>query len=981
MIHFYFHNAALRYFTLKFCVIGLILIPLISVRAQLIMDESFENYSPGSLHNQGNWTVSSGYVAVSGDSFHVRNGLQGAHFLASQQTLVTNNTSFGGSEPGVTGIVYVDVWIRIFSISDKYFALSGYDLYGTSQKRSFVFEFNAPSGIQGDFQIYDGSSKLIMGQYQIGEWVRISAKVDYDRSVYQVVYNGKSAVTANFRENYTPTASGTRQAGIKEYHQLRINLGYDGAVGSVNAAIDDIYVGTDSIPGIIFDDPLITYTLSIEQPCIGAISVDPDLPEYPENTQLTATLTIPSGYVNLGWTGDLSGTDLIKSFSITHDMIIGAEVGIDSTNPPLQFTVTVTQPAFGAISLDPPGGNYYQYTTVTAILGLPAGYINAGWTGDLSGTENEKTFEVLNDMTIGAIVIPDTLPPTVYTVSTSTEFRNCCDGSNLRAGDIVEVRNGTYDTGGITVESSGTVDRYIIIRAQNVGGAILNGQSNFIFRNSSYVQLEGFDFRSSVYTAVKLEACTNIRITRNIFNLVETAGQNGKWVYIGGIWNNVNAPSHHNQIDHNLFENKHELGNFITIDGQHDPVNQVSQYDRIDYNHFRNIGPRAVNEMEAVRIGVSDLSLSSGFTIIEYNLFEDCDGDPEIISIKSCDDTIRYNTLKKCQGTLCLRSGNRNTVEGNFFLGIGKTGTGGIRLYGNDHQIFNNYFEGLTGSTWDAVLTLTNGDYDGENSGGLTSHWRIKRAKIMFNTLAGNAHNIEIGYTNSGDYTQPPRDVIMANNLVTGTENQLVNIISQPLNMTWLSNILFPQGTASTGIPVTPFQIIVTDPQLIYSDSLWRLQPGSPAIDSARGNFPLVVMDMDGQHRAQLKDIGADEYSSESIIHRPLTANDVGPFAGSVTNIIDTEISEPKTFPDNYKILSVYPNPFNATQRIYVKQPESATTRLMIFDLTGKRIATEIKRLAPGMYQWNAVNLATGTYFIILRGEKIYDVRKVILLK
>ena len=199
-----------------------------------------------------------------------------------------------------------------------------------------------------------------------------------------------------------------------------------------------------------------------------------------------------------------------------------------------------------------------------------------------------------------------------------------------------------------------------------------------------------------------MQACNNIRITRNTFRLIET--ESLKWVIIGGVWNDPNAVSHHNRIDHNLFENKSFAGNYITVDGSGDPVYQSSQYDLIDYNHFRNIGPRIVNEMETIRVGWSELSRSSGYTTIEYNLFENCDGDPEIISVKTCDNIVRYNTFMSSQGTLCLRHGDRTIVNGNYFFGEGKDGTGGIRFYGDDHKIYNNYFEGLTGTIWDAAL-------------------------------------------------------------------------------------------------------------------------------------------------------------------------------------------------------------------------------------------------------------------------------------
>ncbi|MEL6824276.1 MAG: chondroitinase-B domain-containing protein, partial [Calditrichota bacterium] len=47
------------------------------------------------------------------------------------------------------------------------------------------------------------------------------------------------------------------------------------------------------------------------------------------------------------------------------------------------------------------------------------------------------------------------------------------------------------------------------------------------------------------------------------------------------------------------------------------------------------------------------------------------------MSVKTCDNIIRYNTFRRSKGTLSLRHGNRNVVDGNFFLGEGKEGTGG----------------------------------------------------------------------------------------------------------------------------------------------------------------------------------------------------------------------------------------------------------------------------------------------------------------
>jgi hypothetical protein len=460
-------------------------------------------------------------------------------------------------------------------------------------------------------------------------------------------------------------------------------------------------------------------------------------------------------------------------------------------------------------------------------------------------------------------------------VSTATNFKNAC--TNAVAGDTIELANGVYNTNtSITMYGSGTIDQPILIRAKNIGMAELTLNTYFDLRQCAYVTIQGLLFTSTDVTVIKLQACNNVRITRNTFRLHETASL--KWVLIGGVWNNPNAMSHHNRIDHNLFENKTQAGNCITIDGSGDPTYLSSQYDRIDHNYFRNVGPRIANGMETIRVGWSEMSMSSGFTTVEYNLFENCDGDPEFISVKTCDNIIRYNTFVSCQGTLCLRHGNRSVVEGNFFFGQNKSGTGGIRFYGSDHKIFNNYFEGLTGTTWDMAITITNGDAD-SNSTSYSKHFRPKNSVIAFNTFVNNSHNIGIGYTSGGSYTKPPLNNVIANNVVEGSKNELVKVYTQPINMFWQSNIMYPKDSAILGITANYSQIKPINPLLNLMDSVWILSSTSPAIDSSNGVYDFIVDDFTGQPRVSIKDIGADEYSVDPFIRSPLHPNDVGPYA------------------------------------------------------------------------------------------------------
>jgi hypothetical protein len=316
-------------------------------------------------------------------------------------------------------------------------------------------------------------------------------------------------------------------------------------------------------------------------------------------------------------------------------------------------------------------------------------------------------------------------------------------------------------------------------------------------------------------------------------------------------------------------------------------------------------------------------------------LFEDCNGDPEFVSVKTDDNVVRYNTFRRCMGTCCLRQTSRSFVYGNFFLGEGRDSTGGVRVYRSDNTIYNNYFSNLRGFTWDAALTVTGGDAD-SSSTSQSSHFRSLRTSFVNNTLVNNYHNIEIGYTNSGNYSKPPKDLLIANNIVVGTENPFFIYYSTPLSQTISGNIMYPSGTATLGITATTSQVNVVDPQLQYADSIWRLSSSSPAIDAAPASYSYVVSDIDGQTRSGAVDIGADEYSSASIVNRPLTASDVGPY--SEEQVI-TSVSSPVKNASKFELLQNYPNPFNPATIISFAIPQKERTTLTIMNLLGGVVA------------------------------------------
>lgn len=447
---------------------------------------------------------------------------------------------------------------------------------------------------------------------------------------------------------------------------------------------------------------------------------------------------------------------------------------------------------------------------------------------------------------------------------------------NLRAGDTIEVLKGKYNLdANVVISQSGTIDKPILIRAKKVGDVTFVKKSFFTLRNVSYVTIEGFVFKSSSGSAVALESCTYCRVTRNVFKLIEF--EEDKWVYITDAESAEEPISGYNRIDHNLFEDKSFKGNMITTDGFHGKKPQVSRHDLIDYNYFRNVGPRSENGLETIRLGQGTLTGSSGFTTIENNLFENCDGDAEIISLKCDDNKIRFNTFRRCQGGVCLRQSSRSEVEGNFFLGEGRQGTGGVRVYRSENKIFNNYFSGLTGSGAFGALSLTNGDHDV-----FTAHEGVhlppSKNIFAFNTLVGNDYNIEIGYTQGGKYTIPPHDNIIANNIIVGYKNHLVNIYTKPVNQIFEGNIFYPDGSAVMGVSkYLPDQIKEINPMLEEKDGIWRLTKDSQSVNSSNGDYDFVVNDVNGRERDILKDVGAEEFSKAGKVRVPLKPLDVGP--------------------------------------------------------------------------------------------------------
>jgi len=212
-----------------------------------------------------------------------------------------------------------------------------------------------------------------------------------------------------------------------------------------------------------------------------------------------------------------------------------------------------------------------------------------------------------------------------------------------------------------------------------------------------------------------------------------------------------------NRFDHNHISDKKNLGTTLVVE-LNDEKNQQN-FHRIDSNYFGRRETMGGNGGETMRIGNSTYSRTSSNTIIENNFFEHCNGEVEIISVKSCDNIIRGNTFWECEGNVVMRHGNRNLVEGNRFIGNDKPLTGGVRVINAGHKILNNYFYKLKGERFRSALAIMNGVPNSP-----INRYDPVRDVVISGNLFIDCDNIELCAGKDFERTATPKNVLISGN-------------------------------------------------------------------------------------------------------------------------------------------------------------------------------------------------------------------------
>jgi hypothetical protein len=95
-------------------------------------------------------------------------------------------------------------------------------------------------------------------------------------------------------------------------------------------------------------------------------------------------------------------------------------------------------------------------------------------------------------------------------------------------------------------------------------------------------------------------------------------------------------------------------------------------------------------------------------------------------------------------------------------------------------------------------------------------------------------------------------------------------------------------------------------------------------------------------------------------------------------------VSEDEIFPDEFEIISIYPNPFNNSTIIKYYLPGSGFVDLKAYNILGKEvdnILTGNQTEGINHIEWQPQNISSGIYFIMMKFNNIVKIKKTVYLK
>ncbi|MEX1382243.1 chondroitinase-B domain-containing protein, partial [Lutibacter sp.] len=448
----------------------------------------------------------------------------------------------------------------------------------------------------------------------------------------------------------------------------------------------------------------------------------------------------------------------------------------------------------------------------------------------------------------------------LISVKNSEELKTAL--KDAKPGDEIVLSNGVWKDVEIEFIGKGTKENPITLRAETAGEVFIEGVSNLKFAGE-YLVVDGLFFRNGhtpngnviAFRIDENQIANNCRVTNCVildFNQLERDTED-LWVQFYG---------RYNQLDHCYLAGKTNGGPTVRVDLKGNE--SIRNYHKIVNNHF---GPRPRKggaRGETIQLGSSFTSMSPSNTIIANNLFEECNGEVEIISSKTNFNEIKNNVFYKSEGSVVTRHGNYAMIDGNYFIGDGENKNyGGIRIVNTGHWIVNNYFYNIIGENFRSPLAIMNGIPKSP----LNRYNQVTDVVVAYNTYVNckSPWQFGVGTNISQKDVLPLSEIRSARPLRTVVANNVIyNEVGDPNpiiehdkadGVTFQSNVINNQGVDFDNND----RFIIESFELKkISENIFTPSKFSTTIEPYNGyDFETITSDLFGTSRANNNNIGA----------------------------------------------------------------------------------------------------------------------------
>ncbi|MFD2822139.1 chondroitinase-B domain-containing protein [Lacinutrix iliipiscaria] len=445
-------------------------------------------------------------------------------------------------------------------------------------------------------------------------------------------------------------------------------------------------------------------------------------------------------------------------------------------------------------------------------------------------------------------------------VSNAEELNSAIN--KCKPGEQIIIANGTYKDVEIKFIGEGTEDKPITLKAETAGKVFIEGESSLEI-SGNYLEVNGLFFRNGhspkanviAFRTSEKDVANHSKVTNCVildFNNLER-DQDNLWVQLYG---------KHNELSNCYIAGKTNGGPTVRVDLKGNQ--SIRNYHKIINNHF---GPRPRKggaRGETIQLGSSFTSMSPSNTLIANNLFEECNGEVEIISSKTNFNIIKNNVFYKSEGSVVTRHGNYVAVDGNYFIGDGENDQyGGIRIINTGHWVTNNLFYKIKGKNFRSPIAIMNGIPKSP----LNRYNQVTDVVVAYNTFVDSDSPWQFGVgTNISQADVLPESEIrsaralrteVVNNVIYNSEGDANPIIEHDKadGVTFASNIIDNNGVeVKNSHGLISKKLTLTD----IGTGLSVPTSGFDDVEAYNGfDFETITEDLLGNSRSKSNQIGA----------------------------------------------------------------------------------------------------------------------------